>query len=455
MNIYSSRWDNQFIGNIELTNSQNISLVYKNSREAFLSRKTTPISQRLLYISQFLDIYISRRDEIARSITLEIGKPITQSLADVDYDIWYIQRFLDHAADILTDQIIFEDNQSKHIMKYDPIWVMAVISPWNYPTSQRVWQIIPTLIAGNTVVYKPSSACMYTAHLLNQILQSILPKDVFQYIYGGGDLWDILTLGDCDGIIFTWSTKVWQHIATIASQKFKKTFLELWWSAPAIITDSAKIDHNMMLSFDYFRRRHAWQICDGIKRVIIHSSKYDEFMNYISDHLSHKHIWNPLDPKTDIWPLISQKQLDILQSQLQDAISKLAQIHQFGNYDNTDWYFIKPIILTNVTLDMQVMQEETFWPILPLYIYSDLEEAAHIANSTKYGLWWYIWSENSSDIQYLSDNLNTWNISINNTSYLIPQVPFGWYTASSGNIRAHGYFWLRELCNIKSISSPK
>ena len=448
-----------------MTESQTISVMYKNSREAFIDRKNTDIKQRLMYISQFLDIYKSKRNEIATSISMEIGKPITQSLADVDYDIWYIEWFLVNAENILMDEIIYEDGNSRHIVKHNPIWVMAVISPWNYPTSQRIREVIPTLIAGNTVIYKCSSSCIRTANILNQILESVLPKGIFGYIYGSSELGDELIKWDCDGIIFTWSTKVWQHIAEVAAKGFKKTFLELGGSAPAVICEDTVIDDDMMRSFDYYRRRHGWQICDGIKRVIIHSSKFDEFITKMSTHLNAKYIWNPLDPQTDIWPLVSDKQLQILQSQIDDAISKWAKLHQFGKYDDTAWPYILPTLLTNISLDMRVMTEETFWPILPIYIYDSIEEAIQIANSTIYGLGGYIWgspnweksdkSDNPNDIYKLIDWLNTWNISVNNANYLIPQVPFWWYTTSSGNTRAHSKIWLKELCKIKTISLAK
>ena len=448
-----------------MTESQTISLIYKNSREAFELWKNTDITQRLIYIWQFLDIYKSKRNEIATSISMEIGKPITQSLADVNYDIWYIEWFLANAENILMDEIIYEDGNSRHIVKHNPIWVMAVISPWNYPTSQRIREVIPTLIAGNTVIYKCSSSCIRTANILNQILESVLPKGIFGYIYGSSELGDELIKWDCDGIIFTWSTKVWQHIAEVATEGFKKTFLELGGSAPAVICKDAIIDDDMMRSFDYYRRRHGWQICDGIKRVIIHSSKFDEFITKMSTHLNAKYIWNPLDPQTDIWPLVSDKQLQILQSQIDDAISKWAKLHQFGKYDDTAWPYILPTLLTNISLDMRVMTEETFWPILPIYIYDSIEEAIQIANSTIYGLGGYIWgspnweksdkSDNPNDIYKLIDWLNTWNISVNNANYLIPQVPFWWYTTSSGNTRAHSKIWLKELCKIKTISLAK
>lgn len=452
MILKSNRWNNQVLLNIQLTKSQDIFLIYKNSKEAFSFWKNIHISQRLLYISNFLNIYKTKRNEIANSITIEIGKPITQALADVDYDIWYIERFVDNAKKILADEVICDSNKNKHIIKYDPIWVMAVISPRNYPTSQRVRQIIPTLIAGNTVIYKCSSSCMRTANILNQILKSVLPKDVFSEIYGDSKLGDKLIKWNCDAIIFTGSTKIWLHIAKIAAIHIKKTFLELGWSAPAVICKDAMIDDNMMHSFDYYRRRHGWQICDGIKRLIIHRDKFDEFMIKMSKHLNNKKIWNPLDPKTDIWPLISQNQKDILLSQIQDAKDKWAKIIQLGKYDNTPWAFVLPTLITDVSLDMQIMTEETFGPILPIYIYDNISEAINIANSTIYGLGGYIWSDNSDDIDKLIIWLNTWNISINNAAYLLPEVPFWWYTVNSGNTRAHGKIWLRELCKIKTIS---
>jgi acyl-CoA reductase-like NAD-dependent aldehyde dehydrogenase len=156
-----------------------------------------------LCIQRFLTLYVSHRDEIAQSISLEIGKAITHSYADVDYDIGYIRRHLDHAEQILSPEVIYQDEQGIHTQYYHARGVTAVISPWNYPTSQRVREIIPALLAGNTIIYKSASASIWTTKLLSDLLISCLPTHVFQPIYGDGSLGHELTKLPVAQIIFT------------------------------------------------------------------------------------------------------------------------------------------------------------------------------------------------------------------------------------------------------------
>jgi len=150
-----------------------------------------------------LDQYIVHRNKIAQSISLEIGKAITHAYGDVDYDIGYMRWHLEHAEQMLSPEIIYQNQHGVHTQYYEARGVTAVISPWNYPSSQRVREVIPALLAGNAIIYKSASACIWTVKLLNDLLITQLPDNVFQPVYGDGTLGDELTKLPVSQIIFT------------------------------------------------------------------------------------------------------------------------------------------------------------------------------------------------------------------------------------------------------------
>lgn len=450
----SNRGNKEILWEIIATEISDLPQILTQSQEAFVSRSQTPMEVRISSIQMFLDQYIAHRDQIAQSISLDIGKAITHSYADIDYDIWYISRHLEHAQQILSPEVVYKDENGIHTQYYEARGVTAVISPWNYPTSQRVREVIPPLLAGNTIIYKSASACMWTAKLISDLLISCVPKDVFQPIYGNGNLGDELTKLPVSQIIFTWSTAVGQTIQTNASITLAHTHLELGWSAPGIILPSTPINDAMMQMIDYFRVRHAGQICDGLKRLFVHHSQKDELIMRLSDYFYDASIGNPMSPETRMWSLISEQAKTSVQSAINQSISMWATKIELGQLDGTSWPFVPLTILTDVTLDMPVMNMEIFWPVIPIMTYDTLDEVIWYANATIYWLGWYLWWTDQAQVDYVCKHLKVGNIAVNNTSYLIPQVPFGGYTSASGNMREHGAVGLRSYCETKVISKP-
>ncbi len=450
----SNRWTLQLLWEIIATQVSELPQILTQSQQAFISRSQTPIEVRIAHIQTFLDQYIAHRDQIAQSISLEIGKAITHSYADVDYDIWYIRWHLEHAAQILSPEIIHQDERGVHTQYYEARGVTAVISPWNYPTSQRVREVIPPLLAGNTIIYKSASACMRTAKLISDLLISSIPAHVFQLVYGNSTLGNELTKLPVSQIIFTGSTSVWQIIQSNAVITWAHTHLELGWSAPGIILPDTPINDAMMQMIDSSRVRHAGQICDGLKRLFVHSSQRDQLMLKLQAYFNNIKIGDPMSPDTRMWALISEQARTSVQSAIDQSVSIWATKLELGQLDNNPWSFVPVTILTDVTLDMPVMSTEIFWPVIPIMTYDTIDQVIWYANATIYWLGWYLRWTNPDQISYVCKHLKTWNIAVNNTSYLIPQVPFGGYTPASGNMREHGVVGLRSYCETKVMSKP-
>jgi succinate-semialdehyde dehydrogenase/glutarate-semialdehyde dehydrogenase len=450
----SNRWEYEVLWYIQETDHNDIKTYHERSKQAFINRSWLSVAERINHLQWFLDEYKIIWKEIALSISKEIGKPITQSLADIEYDIGYIQWHLDNAMQILAPEVIYETENSLHTAYYEPKWVATVISPRNYPTSQWVRQVIPPLLAGNTILYKSASACMRTGKIMSDLVIKHLPEWVLIPFYGDSSLWQALIDLPTDLTIFTGSTWVGTIISTTNGSQMETSHLELWWSAPGIICEDAIIDNQMMQTIDYFRVQHGGQICDGLKRLIVHESKLDEFIQTISHYFQDLKVWNPLDPETGLWPLINHKALEIINKQIQDSIQwKSIQTLTLWNYDTTPWGYMKlTLLIGNELIWTPVMRQEIFGPVLPVVTFKTIDEAITIANNTMYGLWGYLWTKNNQIIDYICSKLKTGNINVNNTNYVIPQVPFGGYTQASGNFREHWWVGLRGYCEMKMLS---
>lgn len=257
-----------------------------------------------------------------------------------------------------------------------------------------------------------------------------------------------------DMICFTGSTATGQHLYKVGAEQFLRVFLELGGSAPGIVFEDADVDK--VIDTIYANRfDNCGQICDGLKRLIIHTHKFDEVIQKLAQKLETVTVGDASDQKTDIGPLVSQKQLAALEAQVKDATDKGAEV-LFSKKLSTDLkgFFYAPTLMTNITPDMQVWQEEVFGPVLPIVTFETEEEAIRLANDTKYGLGGYVFTENQQLFERVASEIQTGMVQMNTASYVQPPTPFGG-SKVSGIGREHGKFGFYELSNIKVVAREK
>ncbi|MEK7070283.1 MAG: aldehyde dehydrogenase family protein, partial [Patescibacteria group bacterium] len=272
--------------------------------------------------------------------------------------------------------------------------------------------------------------------------------------YGGGEVGDILIHEDIDLISFTGSTTVGKHIASVGAEKLIKVLLELGGSGPGIVFEDADMDKVAEAVF-FNRYANSGQICDGLKRLIVHKNIAEKVEQTLVKMLQSKKVGDPQDISIDIGPLSSIKQTDALKEQVDDAISKGAQILIGGKKPaGLSEAFFEPTLLSNVTTDMKVWQEEVFGPVLPMVTFESEEEAINLANDTVYGLGGYLFTEDKEKAEVVASKLKTGMISVNGTLYLHPSSPFGGYK-KSGLGREHGKNGFHELCQLKVVATEK
>lgn len=443
------------IGSVAISTLSEIKQKVAMAQKAKTSWKEFGVTKRIELLKPLLNEFMQRKEELALLITKEIGKPIAESLDDIAWDEDYFKSFLENGEKYLADQITFEDSKSIHKIIYEPIGVTAVITPWNFPFDIFLWAVIPNLIAGNTVVFKHSEECPLTGKFIEEIMnKSHLPKGVFSEVYGDGKVGEQLANQNVNLIWFTGSTKVGKRLYGIAGRKFIKAVLEMGGSNPAIVFPDVDVDE--IIEKLYIKRfLNCGQVCDAVKRLIVHESIFDQVVKKLKAFVETKVVGDPQNKNADIGSLAAKRQLDLLETQVEDAIEKGAKIITGGKRpEKLKGAYYLPTILTNVKRNMRVWKEEVFGPVLSIIPFKTEREAIELANNTDYGLGAQIYSKDKNRALEIASKINAGAIDINEGNHWIPCNPFGGYK-NSGMGREHGEHGFRELTQLKIVALEK
>ncbi len=413
------------------------------------------LTKRVELLREVLHNFEKEEGSLALLVSQEMGMPISESKHEIESGLEYFAWYLDNAEKYLADEVTFENDTELHKVIYEPLGTVAIIVPWNFPFSNFVWQACQNLIVGNTVVFKHSEECaLFGKEIEKAFSKSNLPNGVFVEVYGDGEVGNTLVHENIDMIAFTGSTEVGKHLYNVAAEKMIPIRMELGGSAPGVVFDDADIDD--VLETIYINKfLNCGQVCDGLKRLIVHESKFDKVVSKLKAMLQDKKIGNAESKDTEIGPLVSEKQFDLFAEQIKSAINDGAEVVNGGKQsDNQDGFFYEPTLLTNVSPEMKVWREEIFGPALPIVKFTTYDEAIKLANDTEYGLGAYVFTEDKELFEKTAKDIQTGMVAMNNTSYLQPCNPFGGCKLS-GIGREHGKHGFHELCNVKIIASEK
>lgn len=449
--------DQSVVGEVKAATKQNIEQAVKAARKALESWRSTPVEKRASYVEKFAKEFLKRKDKLARLITLEMGKPHCQSLGEVAWIHDYLKFYYQEGPKILQDEIIEKTKTVVRRVVREPIGVCAVIAPWNFPVSMPIWGIMPNLIAGNTIVFKPSENTPLCGQGVVDILNKIgLPEGVVNVVHGNGKIGAMLVDSDVDMVWFTGSSKAGQEIYEKCGKKFIRCMLELGGSSPAIVMEDADIGNAIDNVYEG-RFSNCGQVCSAIKRLFVDKRVYEEVISGLVERVRKGSVGNPLE-KVDFGPLVSKKQLELLQAQVKDAIAKGAKIEIGGERPEDkslrQGFYYLPTILTNVEFNMRVLIEEVFGPVLPIVPFSSVDEAVSMANRTEYGLTAQVYTQNLELGRKMAEQIEAGVISINSERYSTPATPFGGYK-KSGMGREGGKYGFHELTQIKYICERK
>ena len=396
----------ELVGKVLITNVEDINTIVEKSKVAQKKWKKIPIDERIQYLVKAAEQLIPEINRLSVLLSKEMGKDLNRSIGEVSgcaYDVSYRARDI---KDAVKTQI-FNSSGMKTQMQYNPLGVCAVISPWNYPLAMAHWLIIPSLVAGNSVVFKPSEETPLIAQEYVDLFNKVLPKDLLQIIHGDEKQGKALVNSDVNLIAFTGSKDAGKDIMKNASSGLKRLTMELGGKDPLIVLKDANIDSAARFavasSFE-----NAGQMCTSTERIFVDSSIAEIFESKVIQHARNYKVGS-WDEESDIGPIINKKQRDMILSQIDDAVEKGAKII-FGEKQTREG-FILPTVITNVSNDMKIFQDETFGPVVSISYFETNEEAILKANDSEFGLGGVIYGKEG--VEEIAEELEAGMLGIN------------------------------------------
>ena len=420
------------------------------------------LKKRLSILRAFQRNLHTRKSEIAAAITSEAGKPLAEALVTEVLVVLDAARFLIHNAfALLRDEPLPHGNLATKLKQgrllREPHGVIGIISPWNYPFSIPATETLAALVAGNSVVLKPSELTPLVALELASLLHaSGIPQEVFQVAIGDGAAGAALVRSPIDKLVFTGSVGTGKRIAVAAAERLLPAVLELGGKDPMIVLDDADIDVASSAAV-WGAFVNAGQACLSVERCYVHRSLYDKFAHACSEKTQKLRVGNGMDPNTDVGPMIHERQLRIVESHIQDAKALGARILAGGSpLRELGPNYYAPTVLADVTQQMRIMREETFGPVLPIMACDGDEQAIRLANDSEYGLAASIFTRDTAHGERVARRIHAGTVMVNDaiSCFGISEAPHGG-VKSSGVGRTHGRFGLEEMVRVKYVDTDQ
>ncbi len=427
--------------------------------KAFRFWSGTTFRERQRHLARLLEVVRKSHVEIERLIATEQGKPVGEARA-VDIvpaadTLRYLSRFL---AELLSprrvdyEQILFAHKEAS--FRFEPLGVVAVVTPWNFPFAIPMVEIAACLAAGNTVVLKPASATALTGILIGDLCRRAgLPPGVVNVVTAGGaETGHLVAHPGVAKILFTGSVETGRHVLRTASTNLTGSVLELGGKDPTIVTADADLDR-AAAGIVWAAFMNSGQACGSVERVYVVKSVAEEFLANVVARTKALRIGDPTSEATDIGPMTTPEQRALVEEHVADAVAKGARILHGGERPSAKGFWFPPTVLTDVHHGMRGMREETFGPTLPVMAVGTLDEAIALANDSEFGLTASGWTRSRRTAERLAAELAAGTVTINDHLF-----SFGEPTASWGGIkksgigRSHAIYGLYELVNVKHVS---
>ncbi len=424
------------------------------AKTAFQGYSRTSLDERIALLEKLLEIYTRRYDEMARTITLELGAPISMSTdQQAHVGVGHLEGFIDALKRIK----LREELPNGDIVLREPIGVCGLITPWNWPINQIALKVVPALATGSTCVLKPSEFTPLNALLYAEMVHEAgFPAGTFNLVNGDG-----INVGatlskhrDIDMMSFTGSTRAGTAVSKDAADTVKRVTLELGGKSPNIVFEDADLEERITGSvLECFN--NSGQSCDAPTRLLVQRSVYDQAVEIAKRVGSEVSVGNPEEAGEHIGPLVSDIQYGRVQTLIEAGIAEGAEllVGGPGKPDGFETgYFVKPTIFAGVNNQMRIARDEVFGPVLAIIPFDTEEEAIEVANDTNYGLAAYIQSGDLDRAERVAARLRAGMVHINGAPHRYGS-PFGGYK-QSGNGREGGMFGLEDFLEIKTVHRP-
>ncbi len=404
---------------------------------------------RRSYIYNLVEYLRKNKTALAKVATTEMGKPLKESIGEIDKCAWALEFYADNGDSFLSDEVLNTDAR-KSFLTFEPLGVIGSIMPWNFPYWQALRFAAPCLMAGNVIVMKPSKVTMRSGIGIEKAFtESGIPDGVFQTVVGTVESANHLIDSEVNAVTFTGSTNAGTKVGQRAATHLKKCVLELGGSDPFIVLDDAIIEKAAEGAVKG-RFINCGQSCVASKRFFVGKNIAKDFIELFIKKASQLKVGNPMSTETDIGPLSSKDSLDTISGIVDDAKAKGAEVLVGGSKIEGEGYFYQPTILTNVKPNMRIVDEETFGPVAPITIVDNESEAIKLANNIEFGLGASIWTRDLEKADKMSRRIESGIVSVNNVVISDPRIPFGGIK-NSGFGRELSRYGMLEFVNIKSV----
>jgi len=445
----------EVLQNFGSLNQQELEAKLARAAEMFRAHRTTSFADRAQKLLRAAEILDAEKKNFARTMTLEMGKPINAAVQEVEKCASVCRYYAENAEKHLADEIV-ETNATKSYVCYQPLGVILAVMPWNFPFWQVFRFAAPALMAGNVGLLKHASNVPQCALAIEDIFRRAgFGEGEFQTLLIGSEgVQPVLEDARIAAATLTGSEPAGQSVAGIAGNQIKKTVLELGGSDPFIVMPSANLEAAVTTAVKA-RTINNGQSCIAAKRFIVHEQIYDRFETEFVAAMKQLRIGDPLDEKTDIGPLATEQILKDLENQVNVSVARGAKLLAGGQRprlagDLARGNFYEPTVLADIPRDAPASCDETFGPVASLFRVASIDEAIDLANSTTFGLGSSAWTNDDAERDQFINELESGSVFINGMVASDPRLPFGG-VKRSGYGRELSYFGIREFVNIKTV----
>lgn len=386
----------ELLKEIEFDHISAIEIKFQKAKTAQREWASTPLQIRIECIRDFAQLLLENKEELAKELTLEVGKPIKESLAEIAQAAKKCEFFIEKSETLLAQERVSTDGVVDEVIAYDPLGVIANISAWNYPYLVGINIFVPALICGNAVLYKPSERALISGHNIARLLwQAGAPKDVFNLVLGGKDAGRFLSKLPLDGYFLTGSQEAGMELAKALAGRLVPIGLELGGKDPLYVAEDVESVEEAAIAASEGAFYNNGQSCCSVERIYAHEKIYDEFLFHFVKRAKSLKVGDPLDPATEMGALTIKEWIPYLEKQLDDALAKGAKLECGGERVGSVGNFFAPTVLSDVNHSMLIMREETFGPLVGIQKVSGDEEAIELMNDTEYGLTSAVFTQNT------------------------------------------------------------
>ena len=441
------------VGEIPVTPVEQIPQLVREARMAHRSWGAMTLEQRAEIVKSAMPRLSEEATRIGELLTREMGKPRAQGLGEAKYCATSIAEEVDSIVEALRPETL-EDDRLVTTLRFDPFGVVAAITPWNFPLLMVFQSVIPALMAGNTVLLKPSEETPLVAREWVAVLNEVLPPNVLQLVIGDERQGKALVEAPIDLVVFTGSREAGKHILREASGGLKRVILELGGKDPMIVLGDADVDAAAAFAArNSFR--NAGQVCVSTERIYVDESVAEDFTRKLADRAARMRIGAGLDAGVDIGPLINRRQkdhvLDQVAAAIRDGATVIAGCH--GPEDAGEGNFMPLTVLADVDHTMEIMREETFGPVACVMSVRNDDEAVRLANDTRFGLAACVWGE-PDHAEEVAARLTAGMIGVNQGCGGADGSP--WVGAMESGYGWHGgRYGHRQFCQVRTISRAR